>query len=169
MSILFRFNPQKCGFQCPAGLMLAPCGSSTFEDPDATSQCPRACIGLASGVECLLSDNSHNNALDLVTRRRRWDECVPQCVCPDGLFMDSSNSSGVPCVPQSQCSCYSQELGGRSCFQLVLCCKLKYNIYSESFVMLFVFLQKPGQVYMKRNTARPQMYCKNIVFHITKQ
>ncbi|XP_039266345.2 SCO-spondin-like [Styela clava] len=103
-----RFDPLECGFQCPPGLILSPCGSG--DQPDIQKQCPDTCLGLNKNIaEC----NMEEDEMDIIndrSRKRRWNDCVPQCACPHGLLLDPANTTGSLCVSQMHCPCYSRDL-----------------------------------------------------------
>ncbi|XP_078492803.1 SCO-spondin [Ciona intestinalis] len=93
-----RFNAAKCNFTCPHGLVLSPCNNA------GEPLCPKSCLGLARGVSCA---SGHDSYESVTGRSRRWDNCIPQCICPLGRLLNPVNrDGGFECVEAEQCSCF---------------------------------------------------------------
>nr|CAB3266610.1 SCO-spondin [Phallusia mammillata] len=95
-----RWSVTKCGLKCPPGLVLSPCG-------DAIEQsCPKTCLGFSPSVQCLGQGDNDNS--DQTNRKRRWDKCVPQCICPNGMLLNPlGRDEGFECVQPERCSCFT--------------------------------------------------------------
>lgn len=67
----------RCPKQCPAGRIYTECASS----------CPKTC------------QNMHQNFTSFDCKK----ECVPDCVCPEGYYMDAGKND--TCVKSDDCTC----------------------------------------------------------------